>query len=155
MPGQIWNHWVPPQLQMNFHPGGLPCPISVSDALVPHILISFKVIQGDSHEHCKGIKTWLRVIWIRQSGNAPGSGSREKIMASAVNTLAWGSAATGAAAGSASRSLAVRSIKKLHTHHFSRPIQSLFQPISTLLTYTFDTDSGSMKLSLLSHALCK
>ena len=37
-------------------------------------------------------------------------------------------------------------VKKLHTHHFSKPIWSLFHPISTLPTYTFDTDSGSTKV---------
>jgi len=48
----------------------------------------------------KGMKTWLRAIWIRQSGNAPDSRSRENVMASTVKILAWGEAAampTGAA----------------------------------------------------------
>jgi len=33
------------------------------------------------------IKTWLRAIWMRQSGSAPGSGSKEKVMAPTVKPL--------------------------------------------------------------------
>jgi len=35
------------------------------------------------------IKTWLMAIWMRQSGSAPGSGSKEKVMAPTVKTFGW------------------------------------------------------------------
>ena len=37
----------------------------------------------------KGMKTWLRAIWMRQSGGVPSSGSSKKVATSAMQTLLW------------------------------------------------------------------
>jgi len=43
-----------------------------------------------SHEHGKWNENLVKAIWMRQSGKAPGSGSREKVAASAVKIFTWG-----------------------------------------------------------------
>ena len=63
---------------------------AISNALVLDILISLNIIKGDGGEHGQGDETQLRVIWIRQSGSAPGSGLSKKVSTSAVKNLAWG-----------------------------------------------------------------